>query len=187
MKSWMRHVLGILAAVGMLCAVKAHANMVTSINGGTLLPFPAANLITGDPQTVAPGVTWSSTQSRSVYGWTDRYGFVDNDPQWVGPPMVGLNSSVGAMTFSFATPVSAVGGIINWVHFNNGTIPDGIEDAIISVFDPTHTLIESFQLSNTTVTNLVTPNSFYGFSESTPNISYFTLRGDGIGLRDLTV
>ena len=35
--------------------------------------------------------------------------------------------------------------------------------------------------------DLVTPNSFYGFGESTADISYFTLSGNFIGIRDLTV
>jgi hypothetical protein len=159
----------------------ANASTVTSISGGTILPFSALNILTSGPEAVALGVTWSSDVN-SAYGWTGSSGFVSNG-NWSGnPPHVALNSITGNMTFSFSTPVSAVGGILNWaVH---GVLNYGSPS--ISVYDSSHTLIESLLLSSNNL-NLVAPNSFYGFQESTANISYFVLTDGYIGLRDLTV
>jgi hypothetical protein len=161
----------VVVAGGILFApIDADANLITSISGGTVLPFPAVNLFTAGPETVAPGVTWSSTTSGSVYGFTDIYGFGDNGNYSGSPAIVGLNAGSGSMTFNFATPLSAVGGTLNWVC----CLSLGAASANISVFDATHTLIETFTLSNSSLSNIGTPNSFYGFSEGAADISYFT-------------
>ena len=175
-----------ICAAGLLLGVQdANANLITSLPGGTVLSFPAVNLTGAGPQTVAPGVTWTSTNSNSVYGWTNGYGFANNG-NWSGnPPLVGLDNGAGiSMTFSFATPVSEVGGILNWALCNGGC---GFGNAVISVFDSGNNLIESFALTSTNGTsNVVANDSFYGFNEATPEISRFTLSGDVIAIRDLT-
>jgi hypothetical protein len=168
--------------------INADANLITSIPGGTVLSFPAVNLFTTGPETVAPGVIWSATET-AEYGSTNEFHFGLNG-FWIGNPAFVATGESGSMTFSFATPVSAVGGTLNWAVVP--TAPS-VGSANISVFDATHTLIESFTLSNG-LSNIGTPggfatipNSFYGFNENTANISYFTLSEDFIGLRNLTV
>jgi hypothetical protein len=173
----------IAAAFVLFGAVKADADLITSLPGGTVLGFPSLNAFTGGPQTVAAGVTWSSTNANATYGWTSLYGFINNG-SWSGlPAMVGTNSPSDSMTFAFSTPVSAIGGILNWAICPSCS---SLSSATIAVYDSTHTLIESFTLSNGGTSNLATPNSFYGFSENTADIFYFTLTGAYIGLRDLT-
>jgi len=99
--------------------------------------------------------------------------------------MAGLNDSTDnnfvtdTMTFSFATPVSAVGGFLNYV-------PGSGNPTIIAVYDSSMTLIEMQNLSFTTTGGNDT-GAFYGFQESTRNISYFTLTDNYIGITDLTV
>lgn len=99
--------------------------------------------------------------------------------------MAGLNDSTDnnfvtdTMTFSFATPVSAVGGFLNYV-------PGSSNPTIIAVYDSSMTLIEMQNLSFTTTGGNDT-GAFYGFQESTRNISYFTLTDNYIGISDLTV
>jgi hypothetical protein len=120
-----------------------------------------------------------------AYGDTNGYGFGDNG-EWFGdPPMIGLNASAGQMIFAFDTPVSAVGGILNWdcCFISNPNWPS----AEIAVFDSNGVLIEDLFLSSGSTTNVLAPNTFYGFSESTADISYFVLYNDVIGIRDLTV
>jgi hypothetical protein len=93
--------------------------------------------------------------------------------------MEGVNNTSGSMTFSFSTPVSAVGGLINW---STGTP----EFATIAVYNSADQLIESQTLWNG-ISNLLTPDSFYGFSENSSDIAFFVLSGDYIGIKDLTV
>ncbi len=82
------------------------------------------------------------------------------------------------MTFAFATPVGAVGGFLNYVPF--GSTP-----TTIAVYDSSHTLIESFNLTFLTGGGTDT-GFFYGFQESTANISYFTLTDNYVAITDLT-
>jgi len=168
----------------------ALAVVVTSIPGGTVVPMPALNAFGPGPQTFGPGITWSSTnaanQGGSVFGYTGSYGFIGNGA-WDGAlgPMAGLNDSkdvygvTDTMTFALPTPQAAVGGFMNYV-------PGSSNPTTIAVYDSTHTLIESFNL--TFVVGPVTDGGqFYGFQESTANISYFTLTDNYIGLVNLTI
>jgi hypothetical protein len=158
----------------------AHASLVTSIPGGTLLSVPAVEFIGEGPETVAPGVTWSSN-TNSLYGYDKGFTFGANGA-WgfaVGP-MEGLNTTSGTMTFQFSTPVSAVGGLINWAG------PGGFGPTNIAVYNSSNQLIENVVLDDGS-SNLFAPNSFYGFSDSTNDIAYFTLTGGYIGITDLTV
>jgi hypothetical protein len=92
--------------------------------------------------------------------------------------MEGLNTATGTMTFQFSTPVSAVGGLLNWA------LCCGPAD--IAIYNSSSQLIQDVVLYNGS-SNLQTPNSFYGFSDNTNDIAYFILRGDYIGITDLTV
>src|SRR5579863_3776326 len=95
----------------------AHASLVTSLSGGTTYTFGTSNYQGPGPQTVAPGITWSSTnasiQGGSVYGFNGGYGFSGNG-FWDGTfSMIGLNDSTDVssvtdtMTIAFATPVQS--------------------------------------------------------------------------------
>ena len=59
-----RYFAPLLLAVLVIVA-QAGASVVTSIPGGIVLPFPAINYFGPGPQTVAPGVTWTSTNDGS--------------------------------------------------------------------------------------------------------------------------
>jgi hypothetical protein len=190
----MRKFLGPLFAAMLLFAAHAGASVVTSIPGGTVLPFPGVDYFGPGPQTVASGVTWSSTNDGSnttaaVYGFTfstSQYGFLGNG-QWTGAlgTMAGLNNATDdtgvtdSMTFAFATPVSAVGGFLNYA-------PGFSTPTTIAVWDSNGTLIESFDLIFLTG-GADDTGAFYGFQETTKNISYFTLTDNYIGITNLTV
>ncbi len=68
-----------LAAAMLVTTAAANASEVTSIVGGTTLSFPAVNYQGNGPQSVAPGITWSSNSSelvsQPVFGFTSDYGF----------------------------------------------------------------------------------------------------------------
>lgn len=178
----------ILVAVSVLClaafsAGRADAAPITSLPDGRLIPFAAVELKTAGPVVVDGNTTWSSTFAESVFGWTTLYGFTCF-PWYDSPPMAALNSSsvgngpVHTMTFQFTRPVRGVGGLIAWNNFD--------PPAIIAVYDSSHNLIESTVLGEGGV-YYMPPGNFYGFLESSPIISYFTLTDEFIGLRNLTV
>jgi hypothetical protein len=178
-----------LLSVSFLCALggSAYADVVNAIPGGTVENLPILNYFGPGPQTVVPGITWTSTnafnQGGSVFGYTNGYGFGGNGFWDSSLVMAGLNDSfvsygvVDTMTFSFANPVSAVGGFINYA-LGEGT-------PTIAVYNSTGGLIES------TVLNFITGGGtdsgfFYGFQESSNEISSFTLTDAYVGITDLT-
>jgi hypothetical protein len=192
-------VLGTLVIGVAITTGSTHASVVTSIPNGTLYPFPSLgypNYLGPGPKTIAPGITWSSTNTGSVFGYTSQYGFGTNGP-WDGDPsMTGLNSYTGTMTIALASPVSAIGGFMNYAPgldlFGNPLPPfSAATSATIGVYDSAQTLIESYTL--TFLTGCKGPlqahgcGQFLGFSEATPVISYFTLSDSFIGLTNLTI
>ncbi len=185
----MKRLFAALFVAVLLTVAQAGATVVTSIPGGTVYTMPVLQYFGPGPQTVAPGIVWSSTnafnQGGSVFGYNLGYGFLANGFWDAGVgPMAGVNDSFDAygvtdtMTFAFATPVGAVGGFLNYVPF--GTTP-----TTIAVYDSTHTLIESFNLTFLTGGGNDS-GFFYGFQESTANISYFTLTDNYVAITDLT-
>ncbi len=98
--------------------------------------------------------------------------------------MAGLNDSLltagvrDTMTFAFSTPLSAVGGFLNYA--------PGYGTPEIAVYNSSHTLIESYVLTFLTGGG---NNSgfFFGFQEPTADISYFTLTDAYIGITNLTI
>ena len=100
--------------------------------------------------------------------------------------MAGLNdntdffSVTDTMTFAFASPVSAVGGFLNY-------LPDFATPTTIAVYDSMGNLIEpAFTLTFTT-TGADNTGEFWGFQETSNIISYFTLTDNYIGITNLTV
>jgi hypothetical protein len=172
-----------------LTAGPASASLVTSIPGGTVVPMPAINYFGPGPQTFGPGITWASTnathQGGSVFGYTGVYSYLANG-LWNGSlgPMAGLSDSFDAygvmdtMTFSFATPVGAVGGFLNYA-------PDST-DTIIAAYNSSGALIESDALTFVTGGGTNT-GMFPGYQESTADIARFTLTDNFIGITDLTL
>src|ERR1022692_4168559 len=187
----MRKFVGPLLVAVVFLVAQAGASVVTSIPGGTVFTMPAVNYFGGASQFVAPGVTWSSTnctlcnQGGSVFGFTQVYGFGTNG-YWTGGlgPMAGVNDSydyygvTDTMTFAFATPASAVGGFLNY-------LPGGSTPTTIAVYDSNFHLIESYNLTFLTSGGGDT-RAFFGFNESTPDISYFTLSDNYVAITDLT-
>ena len=168
-------------ALALSAPTPGHAVVVTSIPGGTVIPIPEVNLTTVGPESPAPGVTWTGSAT-SLYGFTGSYDFLTNG-LWYGgngPPMVGTNSPGGGMEFTFATPVSAVGGLLNWAHPTTAT-------ASIEIYDASNQLLDSLILYSLDLGISATPNSFYGFSVSSAIIARFLIGGDYISLRNLTV
>ena len=86
--------------------------------------------------------------------------------------------AVGSALLAFTTAVGAVGGFLNYV-------PGSNNPTTIAVWDSLGNLIESFNL--TFLTNGANDTgAFYGFQETTANISYFTMTDNYVAIVDLT-
>jgi hypothetical protein len=166
-------IIKLAAALSFLASITvsldAAAAAVTAIDGGVTLTIPAVNYIGKGPQTVAPGITWSSDSAISLYGYNDVTYLGDNG-QWNGGTYayVGANSLTATMTFNFATPVAGFGGFMNY--FPN------FGEAEISAYDSSGTLLDTLTLSISTP-DAQDAGEFHGFVESTANISSFTMSG----------
>ncbi len=119
-----------------------------------------------------------------VFGSTGNYGFGPNGCWDSFGPFAALNDAyirdnvTDTMTFAFSTPVSAVGGFMNYA-------PDGNTPTIIAVYDAGNNLIESAELTFLTGQGTNT-GFFYGFRETSNTISYFRLTDNYIGITNLT-
>lgn len=158
----------------------ASATVITSMPGGTVVPFPVIGAPTfgfgAGPHVFGPGISWTSGSTNSVFGFDSGYGFASNG-FWGSLVMAGTNDATSAMNFNFTTPVTAVGGFVNYS-------PD-YGSAVMSVYDVSDTLIESFVL-NFLIPYGADTGLFYGFSEATP-IARFELSGAYVGITDLTI
>jgi hypothetical protein len=176
-------------AAALVAASAAHAVPVVALAGSTTYGIPLVNLFTNGPQDIAPGITWSANgvSNPAVFGYDRGYGFSTNGSWGSGLSMIGSDGPTTAMRIDFAAPVAGVGAYMNYS-------PNVGDPAVISVFDSTDALLESYTLSfrvdrsqaglNTTRTgyNL---GEFHGFLQSTNNISYMTLSGSYIGAANL--
>ena len=157
---------------------------MTSIPDAAVVNAAALNLHGGATETLAPGITWSSTNQHyrggAVYGYTGVYRFGANG-EWEGEPIEAVNHCSGAMTFSFSSPVAAVGGLLNYAPGDYGNAPLEIE-----AFDLDGRLLESYDPVFATGGGMNT-GGFYGFSDETADISRFVVSGSYAALMDLTI
>jgi PEP-CTERM motif-containing protein len=171
--------------VAIFCSVPLHAALVTSLSGGPSVPMPDRGDVPGafslGPETFL-GITWTTTSAQSVFGYTGAFGygfgsngFWDNS---VGP-MAGLNDASGTMTFAFAQPVSGVVGFINYVPYLG-------QDSAIAIYDSGFNLLEISPLSFLTNGDQ-NSGQFLGFQRDTPDIAFFTLSENYVGITDLSV
>ncbi|MES2153273.1 MAG: PEP-CTERM sorting domain-containing protein [Pseudomonadota bacterium] len=158
-------------------ALSAQASVVTSLPGGTALVIPATHQ-TGffGPATLAPGVTFSSSQP-SAYGYTGTYGFNLNGT-WSGTPMIGLDRGTGTFVLSFASGISGFLGELNWTTGNSA-------NASIGIYDAANNLLESLTLESGGI-NQVAPG-FYGFSRATNDIASIHFNEEYIGVRNILI
>jgi hypothetical protein len=156
----------LLASLGL--AATAEAALVNSLDG-TALTMQPVNYAGSGPQTLAPGITWSSTYYNSVYGYTKQYDLAHYG-YWIGTPSVGLNWFFGSsMSFTFDRPVAGFGGFFNYAG------PD-LGSAVIATYDANGTLLERVRLDISTP-GAVNDGKFYGLLDQTADISKFTMSG----------
>lgn len=104
---------------------------------------------------------------------TSNWGLVGNG-NWNGLPLIGADdASPGSLIFSFAEPVSAVGGFMNHA-------PDQGADLIIYAYDANMNLLETYNV--TSDAPIVTPGAtneggFRGIERNASDIYFFEVYG----------
>lgn len=182
-----------LAAVA-LCAVVPSAAFATPISGaGSLsganpINLPASNLTGAGPVVIGGGVTWTSNEANSLFGWTGGYAAGNNTIAPGDPPIIALNDAydVGSggyatMTLSFATPTSGFLAELFWTD-NEYT---NLNSASIYIYDSAMNLLEFTGLNNNGNT-IGLPSGYYGFSRGSADISYVRFSNSHIGARNLS-
>ncbi len=171
MKSFRLSLAGAALALAAFGATSAEAALWDG-SDGVDVAIPPLGVFGAGPQTIAPGIVWSSSNSRinggSVFGALGGYGLGSNGVSPAGVSIIGLNDATSfsgglpRMAIVFDNPVSAVGAFLNWV-------PDNGDLVFVSAFDAGNNILEQLLL-NDTDGNVVTPGAFYGFKESSASI-----------------
>lgn len=175
-----QRLLSLLAASALVACGATQAAEVSSLSGPTAnYEFGSSNYFGGAAQTIAPGITWTSTYGSSVYGYIYGYGFNLNG-QWDGQSMIGSNSGSqsAVMTISFAAPVNGVGMLMQYAR------GDG-DAAVVNAYDVDNQLLDTYTL--TFADSTFNGGQFVGFQEGENSISYITMAGSYIGGAHLEV
>lgn len=169
--------IALVAAAASVWLSPASAVVVTSLPGGVAVPIPDdVQFDFFGPHTLAPGVTFSAT-SPTTFGLSGLYSFVTNG-DWIGTPMIGLDSASGSFQIAFADPVGGFLADLNWTVRSRGN------NATIAIYNSSNVLLESLTLESGG--NLVAPG-YRGFSRNSADISFVRLSNEFIGVRDITV
>lgn len=164
-------------ASALLFASNVHATVITTLPGGTAVPFSAMNLFSAGPVS-ENGITWTSQNNSSVYGWTGGYGF-GNNGTWSGLSMIGTNDSASTMMVTFDSAVSSVLAYINYATPGQG-------NPLIAAYDASNILIENYA-PNFSTGGGSNKGQYLGFSESSATIKSMTFGGAYIGAANLSV
>ncbi|MEA3080302.1 MAG: hypothetical protein QOF05_1710 [Sphingomonadales bacterium] len=184
----------IALATAALCAVAPSAVIAAPITGaGSLagansINLPASNTVGAGPVVIGGGVTWSSNEANSLYGWTGGYVAGNNTILPGNPPIIALNNAYdvasggyATMTLTFAAPTSGFLAELFWTdnEFTN------FNSASIYIYDSGMNLLEFTGLNNNG-NSIGLPSGYYGFSRASADISYVRFSNSHIGARNLS-
>ncbi|ODU22799.1 MAG: hypothetical protein ABS87_01125 [Sphingomonas sp. SCN 67-18] len=172
----------ILIAAGLMaCAAQpAFAAVVTSLPGGTSVAIPKLNAYGAPATDIGSGISWSSSESSSVLGWSRGYGFSDNG-SWSGTPMIGLNTGTGTMTLGFDQAVTGFLAEINWAAQPVTQYSDNDPAAFMSAYNAAGDLLETIQFTGGTAPG------YYGFSREDGDIASIVFGNSYVGARNLSL
>lgn len=206
----MNRMLLALAAAVALAAPNAHATLITSSFAGSVIDFEA---FTGATYTFGPvdlgsGVTFTAECSSEDPECPDKSGLappgamlgdasigLGTNGTWNGSSSdrsySGLDYDQGSMTYSFSSPLTAVGGFMNYNRYELD--PDF--PVIISALDMSGSVLESYEIADDTDTGglapIVTPTgedagAFRGIERLAGDIWGFRVSNSFVALDDLT-
>jgi PEP-CTERM motif len=153
--------------------------------------FAGANSITTmGPVSVGAGVTFQSTNPDGSILGSGPYSFNDNGTwnsslTFAGLDVDAFGNDQYTMTFTFAHPVAAVGGLLNYAVFEFS----GFSDATISALNSSGMVLESYdidQLAPISTPGATNAEEFLGIARSQSDIAAFALSNSAIAITDLT-
>jgi len=149
--------------------------------------FAGANTIyaTG-PVSLGSGVTFRTTNPDGSLIGSGPYSFTDNGTWGSTITLAGLDvdqfgDDKFTMTFAFANPVSAVGGIVDYAVFPSS----GFSDVVITALGTKGQILASYDLNSKDPISGAA-GQFVGISQSTADIAAFTLSNSAVAIQDLT-
>jgi autotransporter-associated beta strand protein len=184
---------GLLAAVSAFAVNSAHATLVNTIPGGTVVTPPnnggssTSFFSSTGPFQIGTGVgrdiVWTSNSPSAVGGYSSGYGLCSNGGWNGSPPYFGTNSVINAdtMTFTFNDgDVSSVGGFMSW-----GRGCFGAVNFTIEARNASNSLLEShsFNFATSGATN---SGEFWAIERATADIRSFVVYGSFVVLRNFT-
>jgi len=186
-KAFMAALVGAVCISAMSVSAKADTLLTSSasITSPTVIDFSAFGpgyAFGAGPVGLGSGVTWSSTSSSSVIG-NGVYNLQSNGIWDSNIHDVGLDTFTGTMTFGLSTPVSAIGGFMNY-NSSSGSGPDVVIEAFAGSLS-----LGSFDINISAP--ISTPGgfdqgAFRGISVGSPQITSFTVSNEFVILSDLT-
>jgi hypothetical protein len=138
------------------------------------------------PISVGAGVTLTSTNPDGSFLGSGPYSFNDNGSWNSSLTLAGLDVDLFGgdqytMTFAFAQPVKAVGGILDYAVFP----ASGFSDVVITAFGSDGSMLEMYDITK------VAPISsqggqFLGIGRGQADIASFSLSNSAVAIRNLT-
>ena len=160
----------------------ASAALITSVPvGGTTTTFSGGSGIFGPSSTTVDGFFMTST-GNWVHDYSGSFGLVNNG-SWSGFGMIGVDTSIGAITIDLGGSFSTVGGFMNYAPgFGTPTISAMAADGT--------TVLESWDLSVSAP--IVTPGgfnegAFRGIQRGSADIAFFRISDSFIVMHDITI
>lgn len=179
-------------------ALSAQASLITSASQIgqpqtviTFSQFAGPNTVyTTGPVSIGNGVTFTSTNPAGSLLGQGPYSFNNNGSWNSAVDLAGLDvdqfgNDKYTMTFSFARPVSAVGGLMNYAIFQFS----GFSDVVISALGVNGNVLESYDISQ--LAPISTPSGidmgqFLGIERSQADIAAFSLSNSAVAITDFT-
>lgn len=188
---YMNKIFGLIAALCALASSAASATVIFgegSLAGATPINLPDSNLIGSGPVALDGGITWSSNQANSLFGWTGGYVTGNNTILPGDPPIIALNSAYdvasggyASMILSFATPTSGFLAELFWTD-NEWT---NVNSGNLYFYDSAMNYLDSINLNNNG-NSTGTPAGYYGVSRASADISYIYFSNSHVGARNMS-
>ncbi|MFD1613059.1 PEPxxWA-CTERM sorting domain-containing protein [Sphingomonas tabacisoli] len=183
-----KHAAAMLAVIVPSVAQASPISGSGSLAGANPIYLPASNLTGAGPVAIGGGVSWSSNQSNSLFGWTGGYVTGNATIAPGSPPIIEVNAAYdvasngyATMTISFAAPTSGFLAELFWTD-NEFTAANS---ANIAIYDSSNALLE-FTYLNNNGNSIGLPSNYYGFSRPTADIAYVRLSNSHVGARNLS-
>lgn len=180
----MKQIISTLAAAAALSFTAAHAAPVVVANGSLIPDAQVADfeafdgLLTGGPELVAPGVTFTGDVDSTVGAFIAELG---TNGLWGVDTKFVASTAPGTLTFTFDGTTQAVVALVNHyaTSFGDGSVT-------VSAFGADNQLLESFNQTVVTGADSYNAGFYMGFVRATADIRSISFSGNAVVVDNLT-